>query len=53
MSMFKNKSELKAKPSTRMSLESFKSTAAAHSVKDQVQAITGGTMVGCHGGMAT
>ena len=33
---------------TRLSLESFKATAAAQSVKDQIGLITGGAMAACH-----
>jgi hypothetical protein len=33
---------------TRLSLESFKATAAAASVKDQTSMITGGALSGCH-----
>jgi hypothetical protein len=32
----------------RLSLESFKSTASAASVKNQLQMITGGALSGCH-----
>jgi hypothetical protein len=34
----------------RTSLESFKASAEAASVKDSVHKITGGTMSGCHTG---
>jgi hypothetical protein len=38
---------MKNKP-TRLSLESFKASAAAATVKDQVAMITGGALSGCH-----
>jgi hypothetical protein len=41
---------LKSKPASRLSLESFKATAASAAVKDQVRAITGGALSMCHGG---
>ncbi len=41
---------LKNKQTSRLSLESFKATTAAMSVKDQVRAITGGALAGCHPG---
>jgi hypothetical protein len=41
----------KNKPATRLSLESFKSTAAAVSVKEQVHMITGGALAACHPGL--
>ena len=37
------------KQAHRRTLESFKATAAALSVKDQVAMITGGALEGCHG----
>lgn len=40
-------SSLKNKQTTR-TLESFKATAAALNVRDQVRAITGGALDGCH-----
>jgi hypothetical protein len=36
------------KQTTRLSLASFKATAAASSVNDQVSMITGGALSGCH-----
>jgi hypothetical protein len=36
------------KQTARLSLASFKATAAAASVKDQVGMITGGALSGCH-----
>jgi hypothetical protein len=41
-------STLKAKSTSRLSLESFKASAAATSIKDQVRMITGGALAGCH-----
>jgi hypothetical protein len=41
-------STLKSKSASRLSLESFKNSAAAASVKDQIRMITGGALDGCH-----
>jgi hypothetical protein len=39
---------MKNTSTTRRSLESFKATAAATSIKGQIQMITGGALSGCH-----
>jgi hypothetical protein len=41
---------LRNKHAPRLSLESFKATAAAVTVRDQVRAITGGALAACHTG---
>jgi hypothetical protein len=43
-----NMSILKSKQTSRLSLDSFRATAAAANIKDQVQMITGGALAGCH-----
>ncbi len=38
----------KSNKTSRLSLASFKATAGAANVQDQIQAITGGALSGCH-----